>query len=108
MAHIFSGGIHLPLDVIHLIISDLARNEDIGSLRACALTCKAILPLARKRIFATIELDNLDECEPGERPPSNRFERLLASDPSIGDFVRSLKYVEFLDSDYDRPRWPAL
>jgi hypothetical protein len=108
MAHIFSGRIHLPIDIIHLIISELASDGDIGSLGAFSLTCKAILSLARKHIFATIELDNLDECEPGERPSSNRFERLLKSDPSIADYVRRFKYVEFLNSDHDRPRWPAL
>jgi hypothetical protein len=108
MGHTFSGGIHLPFDVILLIISKLASDEDIGSLRACSLTCKAILPLARNHIFATIEVDNVDGCEPGERPPANRLKRLLESDPSIADYVRSFKYVEFLNRDHDRPRWPVL
>jgi hypothetical protein len=108
MAHIFSGDIHLPFDVIHLIISELASDEDIGSLRACSLTCKAILPLARKHIFAKVEVDNVDGYEPGEKPPANRFKWLLESDPSIADYVRSFKYVEFLQSDHDRPRWPVL
>jgi hypothetical protein len=108
MTHIFSGGIHLPFDVIHLIISELASDEDIGSLRACSLTCKAILPLARKHIFAKVEVDNVEGCEPGEKPPANRFKWLLESDPSIADYVRSFKYVEVLHSSYDRPRWPVL
>jgi hypothetical protein len=108
MGHIFSGGIHLPFDVIHLIISELASDKDIGSLKACSLTCTAILPLARKHIFATVEVDNVDGCEPGEKPPADSFKWLLESDPSIADYVRKFKYVEFLNSDHDRPRWPVL
>jgi len=93
MAHIFSGGIHLPFEVIYLIISELGSDEDIGSLRACSLTCKAILPLARKHIFAKVEIDNTKEQEDYERPLASRLKWLLESDPSIADYVRSFKYI---------------
>lgn len=108
MGHVFSSGIHLPFDIIYLIISELASDEDIGSLKACSLTCKAILPLARKHIFAVVEVDNVDGCKPGEEPPANGFKWLLESDPSIADYVRTFKYVEILNSNHDRPRWPVL
>jgi hypothetical protein len=106
MAHISSGDIHLPFDVIHLIISELASDEDIASLRACALTCKAILPLARQHIFAKVEIDNTKEQEDCEKPLANRFTWLLESDPSIADYVRSFKYIEVFYQDH--LRWPVL
>ena len=84
MAHI-SGDIHLPFDVITLIITELGSDEDISSLRACSLTCKAILPLARQHIFAKVEIDNTKEPEDCEKPLANRFTWLLESDPSIAD-----------------------
>lgn len=108
MAHIFSGGIQLPLDVIHLIMSELSSDEDISSLKACSLTCKAILPLARKYIFATVKVDNAEGWELGEKPPADRFKWLLESDPSIADYIRRFKYVELMNSNHDRPRWPDL
>jgi hypothetical protein len=108
MAHIFSGGIHLPFDVIPFIIAELASDEDVGSLRAFSLTCKAILPLARKHIFAKVEIDNTKGQKNCKKSLANRFKWLLESDPLVADYVRRFKYVEVLNSDDDRPRWPVL
>ena len=106
MAHLPSGDIHLPFDVITLIITELGSDEDISSLRACSLTCKAMLPLARQHIFAKVEIDNTKEPEDCEKLLANRFTRLLESDPSIADYVRSFKYIEVFD--HDHLRWPVL
>jgi len=108
MAQISSGDTHLPFDVIPLIISELGSDEDMASLRACSLICKAMLPLARKHIFATgkVEIDNTKEPEDCEKPLASRFMWLLESDPSIADYVRSFKYIEVFG--HDHLRWPVL
>ena len=106
MAQISSGDIHLPFDVVPLIISELGSDEDMASLRACSLICKAMLPLARKHIFAKVEIDNTKEPEDCEKPLASRFTWLLESDPSIADYVRSFKYIEVFGHDHFR--WPVL
>ena len=109
MTHIPSD-IQLPFDVIHLIISELANDADMGSVKACSLTCKTILPVARKHIFAKVEVHNnygyyYVRCE---KPSLNRFKWLLDSDPSIADYIRSFEYIAEYNFDHDSPPWPVL
>jgi len=109
MAQSSSGDIHLPFDVIDLIISELASDKDTVSLRACSLTCKAIVPLARKHIFAKVEIGNTKETEGCGKPLANRSTcllRLLESDSSLADSVRSFKYIEVFG--HNDLRWPVL
>jgi hypothetical protein len=101
-----SSDIQLPFDVIHLIISELANDADMGSMKACSLTCKTILPLARKHIFAKVEIHNSYGYVRWKKPPLNRFKWLLDSDPSIADYIRSFEYVEY--NDHYSPPWPVL
>lgn len=80
----------------------------MDSLRACSLACTAILELAPRCLFFDVDVDNVDGGKPGEKPPANRFKSLMDSDPSIAEYVRKFRYVEFLNSDHDRLRWPVL
>ena len=109
MTHI-SSDIQLPFDVIHLIISELANDADMGSVKACSLTFKTILPVARKHIFAKVEVHNnygyyYVRCE---KLSLNRFKWLLDSDPSIADYIRSFEYIAEYNFDHDSPPWPVL
>ncbi|KAF8968097.1 hypothetical protein BDZ97DRAFT_1800857 [Flammula alnicola] len=49
----------IPLDVVGVIFDILAYDdENFISLKACSLTCQAFLPLCRKYIFASINIDD--------------------------------------------------
>lgn len=101
-----SGDIQLPFDIIHLIISELANDGDMGSvkaLKACSLICKTILPFARNHIFAKVEFYNNDGYINCKKPLPNRFKWLLGSDLSIEDYIRSFEYVELEHNDRDSP-----
>lgn len=80
----------LPLDVIENII-DILVNENPRSLpyvKAFSLTCQSFLPLCRKHIFSSIDVeitDSLEHLHSGEA-----FGRFLLETPGIAKHVRQL------------------
>ncbi|KAH9848854.1 hypothetical protein C2E23DRAFT_878458 [Lenzites betulinus] len=62
--------------------------DDVDSLRACSLTCKAWLPCSRFHLFRNVRLRHADDVF--------RFRSLLTSSPGIAPCVRKLS----LSADY--------
>jgi len=76
----------LPFEIVETIIDTL----DIHSVRSCARVCHAFLPLSRKRIFASISLNDTESQTPS--PTTRMFEQLLSTTPEIAVHIRSLSY----------------
>lgn len=80
-----------PPEIEETIIDVLADNEDQSSLKTCSLVCQAYLPICRKRLFASVVLN--DDLNPGApRLTTAVLERLLSARPEIADYIRKLKF----------------
>jgi len=81
----------IPLDVYGLILDSLAEDdEELTSMRACSLVSRAFLPLARKHIFASVEINSPFATDP---PPSiDAFVNLIERNPEIAEYVRKIDY----------------
>jgi hypothetical protein len=79
----------LPLEVVNLIIDDLAKHNDkLSSIKACALVCHSFLPLCRKHIFASV---TLNERQPSS-PTSDDLNYLLSNSPHLAVYILNLDY----------------
>jgi len=79
----------IPLDVYGLIIDSLAEDdEELATMRACSLVSSVFLPLARKHIFASIDINN----PRGTSPNINTFVHFIERHPEIGQYVRKFDY----------------
>ena len=79
----------LPLEVVNLIIDDLAKYDyKLSSIKACALVCHSFLPLCRKHIFASVTLS--------DRYPSSStsddLNHLLSNSPHLAVYILNLDY----------------
>ena len=76
----------LPLDILLNIIDLLAGGdgEDIKSLQILSRTCKYMVPLCRKYLFSSLDINS--------KLLSNRFSDLLLKNPEISRYVRRLNY----------------
>ncbi|KAJ3513478.1 hypothetical protein NLJ89_g2923 [Agrocybe chaxingu] len=54
----------LPLELLYAIISHLGAKEDYASLRACASTCRALVPPAQAHIFRSLTLNKESRTRP--------------------------------------------
>ncbi|KAL1706206.1 hypothetical protein EV121DRAFT_257513 [Schizophyllum commune] len=77
--------LYMPLELYDAIVAELA--DDIPALRACALVCRGMLPLARKHLFADVRLgkDAAAACR--------RLASLLWPCPRVNAYVRSI-YID--------------
>jgi len=92
----------IPLDVYGLIIDSLAEDdEELTTMRACSLVSRAFLPLSRKHIFASVDINN-----PGSTSPRiNTFVHLIERNPEIGEYVRKFDYcIATHDHTFPIPR----
>ncbi|KAI0332589.1 hypothetical protein GY45DRAFT_1320789 [Cubamyces sp. BRFM 1775] len=85
-SHVFPRHATLPPELCDQAIDYLW--DDIESLRACSLTCKAWLPSSRFHLFRNVRLRHAEDVV--------RFRALLASAPGIAPCVRKLS----LSADY--------
>ena len=95
------ANLDIPLDVVELIMEELAKDEDMEALKSCSLACRHFRSICQQHIFATIELDF--SKRPFKNPLAPRFRRLVDRNPSIARYVRSLNYVELFDSKRGAP-----
>lgn len=91
----------IPLDIVELIMKELAEDEDMETLKSCSLACRHFRSICQQHIFATIKLDF--SKRPFKNPLAPRFRRLVDRNPSIARYVRSLNYVELFDSKRGAP-----
>jgi hypothetical protein len=94
----------IPLEIQELILDFLAASEDndnLPSIKSCALVCQEFLPLCRKHIFSSIVL-NSDQPECYHTGTTRTFGRLLSSNPEIANLIRTLDYT-ITDKDLSNP-----
>ncbi|KAF9043951.1 hypothetical protein BJ165DRAFT_1478737 [Panaeolus papilionaceus] len=81
----------LPLEIIELIIDELASTNDKESLRAFSLVSNTFVQRCQTKLFHTIDLG--DRCIPGEFY-YRRFLRVLSQRPNFRTCVRVLRLVD--------------
>ncbi|KAF9477048.1 hypothetical protein BDN70DRAFT_995213 [Pholiota conissans] len=86
----------IPLDIIDIIVDILSRDdpEELTSVKSLSLACRAFVPACRKRIFASVGLNNHfdeEECEP-RHATTAMFYRRLCSTSEISQYVRNIDY----------------
>ncbi|KAF9478857.1 hypothetical protein BDN70DRAFT_722764 [Pholiota conissans] len=88
-----SSELIIPLDIIEVIIYNLAQIDDPKrtSLWACARTCRHLLHVCRRYIFWAIELSDDDLSLPHKESPSG-IQKLLESTPEIATYTRSMHF----------------
>ncbi|KAF8905784.1 hypothetical protein CPB84DRAFT_1771189 [Gymnopilus junonius] len=99
----FNQPASLPLDVVELVLAEVASDNDMATLKNCSLASSVLLPMCRKYIFSKVELDSTVDhsgaCQ------VRQFKRLLDHDPSIANYIRALDYTGVCDS---KPAPPVL
>ncbi|KAF9482942.1 hypothetical protein BDN70DRAFT_874358 [Pholiota conissans] len=91
--------LRLPLDIVETVVDILTQEDDSNftSIKACALVCHDFLPISRKRIFASLSINDR-HARPSppyvyiHKTTSSRFRELLTTSPIIADYIRNLKY----------------
>ncbi len=79
-----------PPEIEETIIDVFGDLEDYSSLKTCSLVCRAYLPICRKRLFASVILNNV---EPGpHRLTTAVLDRLISARPEIADYIRKLDF----------------
>lgn len=83
-----------PLDVIETIVDILATVDDqeLSSIKACALSSRSFLYFCRKHIFASVALDLPARYSFPPSPTSSQFQKLLVIAPEIINYVRKLTF----------------
>lgn len=84
----------LPLEIIEEIIT--ALQGDIPALQACSQICSSLLPLCRKYIFRSIDLNRHSAVGRHSGPPVGTiqsFARLLDNNPGLSEYVQNLSYT---------------
>ncbi|PPQ73292.1 hypothetical protein CVT24_012315 [Panaeolus cyanescens] len=81
----------LPLEIIELIIDELASPVDKESLRAFSLVSHAFVKRCQTKLFHTIDLG--DRCIPGELY-YHRFLHVLSQRPNFRSCIRVLRLVD--------------
>ncbi|KAI1782214.1 hypothetical protein LXA43DRAFT_1104514 [Ganoderma leucocontextum] len=80
----------LPVEVIERVVDFL--HDDTHALVACSLTCRGLLPAARKHIWYAVHIPVT-----GDRKPKTRhlagFLTLLVANPNLHPYVRSLTWA---------------
>ncbi|KAJ3509841.1 hypothetical protein NLJ89_g5009 [Agrocybe chaxingu] len=85
----------IPLELLGAIVDALAE-DDLPSVKACCLTCRAFVPLCRKHIFSTIVLNQ--SFDNAYSPTADMFEHLILTNPTFAQYVRKIEYT-ILDID---------
>jgi len=80
----------LPLELCGLVIDFLAEDDkELTTIRACSLASRAFLPLTRKHIFASIEIN---DPFANRWPNTEAFVTLISRNPEIGEYVHKFEY----------------
>ncbi|KAF9484202.1 hypothetical protein BDN70DRAFT_872904 [Pholiota conissans] len=90
----------LTLDIVEEFIDALARDDpNLSSTKACSLVCQEFHVICKKRIFASIALNNSSARSPTlakfkwiQKGSSSQFLRLVDSSPYVVNHIRHLRY----------------
>lgn len=85
--------VSIPLDVIYEIVQRLGEVEDYNTLASMSLTCRAVAPLSRARLFYSIQfLPGADEDFELELSRLRRLDDLFTSNPMLPTYVRIFEF----------------
>ncbi|KAF9478852.1 hypothetical protein BDN70DRAFT_879445 [Pholiota conissans] len=91
-----SGELSIPLDIIEVIIDNLATIDDLShtSLWACARACRYLLHRCRRHIFSSIALDANHSYLTRQRRKHSPHQiiKLLNRAPEIAIYVRKVNF----------------
>jgi len=83
--------LELPLEIIELIIDEVAKRNDKEALKAISLSSRHFVDRCQKKLFHTIDL--ADKCIYGE-DYYRRLLRILSQRPKFCTYVRDLRLVD--------------
>jgi hypothetical protein len=85
-----NSGCSLPLEIIDLIMRELAAEEDVLSLNRCRLVCLDFAAICQQYLFHTISLSDSTTL-------SRQFKAVLDQNPRLAKHVRSVSYSNKLN-----------
>ncbi|KDR80081.1 hypothetical protein GALMADRAFT_242312 [Galerina marginata CBS 339.88] len=90
----------VPPEIIAIIMGFLFSDidDDMASLKACALVSRTFRAISQRLIFSTIKFQAQES--------RFDFEQLLDANPSIANYVRSLAYVTYLPNPRQYVNYP--
>ena len=92
----------LPFEIIELIIEAVGENKETNLLNKLALVSLFFHQICSKRLFATIELHDVEPWYQDQvASPKKRFVNLLNSSPDVVKYIRELTYT-ISDRNYRR------
>ncbi|KAI0350760.1 hypothetical protein OH77DRAFT_1001993 [Trametes cingulata] len=86
-----SHTIQLPLEIIYHVIDNM--DDDLPTLRQCALTNKALLACARANLYRHITLNGY------AYEKAQLLSRTLRAEPTLGSLIRSLRISRLIYPD---------
>ncbi|KAF9475274.1 hypothetical protein BDN70DRAFT_936004 [Pholiota conissans] len=102
------SGCRLPLDIIDLIMWELAEDEDILTLNRCTRVCLDFAAICQRYLFENITLSDTVNIW---HPPSTltrQFKGVLDSNPKLARHVRKVNYVNKINDSKRMSTIPVL
>ncbi|KAF9563251.1 hypothetical protein CPC08DRAFT_816742 [Agrocybe pediades] len=92
-----------PVEIIEAVLSALVEDDNnLEALKACSLTCHALLPHCRKHIFGTITIRPPFSTGFICASPIRLFGQLIRNSPEIATYVRHLRLgLQIEDFSYE-------
>ncbi|KAF5322657.1 hypothetical protein D9619_001287 [Psilocybe cf. subviscida] len=92
-------GCRVPLNIVELVMEQLASAGSFRALRRCSLVCKDFATICQKQIFTEVVLSNGRGCQCCNRPfPAlASFKKALDNKPYLGDCICALQYRHDFD-----------
>ena len=85
--------VSIPLDVIFEIVRKLGEVEDYNTLASMSLTCRAIAPFSRARLFYSVQfLPGANNGVEVELSRLRKLDALFTSNPILPTYVRKFEF----------------
>ena len=85
--------VSIPLDVIYEIVRKLGEVEDYNTLASTSLTCRAVAPFSRARLFCSVRfLPGADNAVEVELSRLQELDALFTSNPMLPAYVRKSEF----------------
>ena len=85
--------VSIPLDLIYEVVWKLGEVEDYNTLASMSLTCRAVAPFSRARLFYSVRfLPGADNGVEVELSRLRRLDALFTSNPMLPTYVRKFEF----------------